>query len=87
MSLVERAQLASVASFSERTPALPLLCHELDASARELLCLWPRDVAARSGEPLESDADAAVEYTQRKQRARLSFRAQLDALEETHVLR
>ena len=79
----EQHQLDSISTFSQLTPALPLLCYEIDTCARELLCLRP-DVQVSEPEPC--NFDAATEYTLRKQRAQLSSRALLTAEEEARVL-
>lgn len=80
----EQLQLNSIPAFGQLTPALPLLCSELDACARELRFLRP-------GEPtlakeLPYDADAATAYTLRKQRAQLNPRALLAPDEEERTL-
>ena len=51
-------------------PALPLICHELDMSAREMSFLHAPD--ADPPEKLAFNADAATEYTQRKQAMQLN---------------
>ena len=79
----EQQQLDSIPGFGQLTPALPLVCYELDTCARELLCLRP---GVRVSEARPCDFDAATEYSLRKQRAQLSSRALLTAEEETRVL-
>ena len=83
MSREEHRQLLSLASFNQLTPALPLVCFEVDTCARELLCLWPD---SEKTPELLYDADAGTEYTQRKQRRQLSVRALLTPCEEARVL-
>ena len=84
MDGAESAQLCSIASFGRLTPALPLLCHELDMSSRELSFLHPH--IKRLSPVLPLDTDAATEYTQRKQQSDLNSRQTLSADEETRVL-
>ena len=83
MNQFEQLQLDSISAFGQLTPALPLVCYELDSSARELLCLRPGVLVS---EARPCDFDAATDYTLRKQRAQLSSRALLTAEEETRVL-
>lgn len=80
----EQLQLRSIPAFGHLTPALPLLCSELDASARELACLRP--AGPTLADALPYDADAATEYTLRKQRAQLNSRALLADEEEERTL-
>ena len=79
----EQHQLLSIPAFGQLTPALPLLCFELDATARELACLRPGSKPAKA---LSYNPDAATEYTQRKQSYRLNPRALLTPEEEARVL-
>ncbi len=79
----EQAQLRSVSSFGQRTPALALLCFETDLSARELHFLSP---TVKLCSPLPDDNDACIEYTLRKQASRLNACAQLTADEEERTL-
>ena len=83
MTADEQKQLSSIPNFGQLTPALPMLCFELDTCARELHCLRPDCVPH---EELPYSADAATEYTQRKQRAQLNARALLKPCEEMRVL-
>ncbi|KAL1498573.1 hypothetical protein AB1Y20_013890 [Prymnesium parvum] len=78
----EQKQLSSIPKFSQSAPALPLLCRELHACSSELMCLQP----GSSPVQVECNADAATEYTQRKQSAQLNCRAQLTSEEEARVL-
>jgi hypothetical protein len=79
----EQQQLDSIPGFGQLTPALSLVCYELDTCARELLCLRP---GVRVSKARPCDFDAATDYSLRKQRGQLSSRALLTAEEETRVL-
>ena len=80
----EHAHLSAIAKhYSTRMPALPLLCFELDLSARELAFLH-LGVSLQPELPL--DIDAAAEYKQRKKVAQLNPRAVLTADEEKRVI-
>jgi hypothetical protein len=79
----EIKQLQSVANFGHLVPALPLVCHELDMSAREMRFLYPEK---RLSAKLEFNADAATEYTQRKQAMQLNAHEMLRPDEETRSL-
>ena len=83
MNKREQEQLNSIPAYGELTPALPLVCSEVDASARELLSLRP---GYEMAEGLSYDKDAATEYTLRKQRALLNSRALLTPEEESRML-
>ena len=85
----EIKQLQSVASFGQLVPALPLVCHELDMSAREMSFLHPeKRLSAKDYKlpPLEFNSDAATEYTQRKQAMQLNAHELLSPDEETREL-
>ena len=84
MTLDETRQLKSIPTFGQLTPALPLVCYEIDSCSHELHCLWP---SSKPKTALEAcDCDSATEYTQRKQRSQLNSRALLTADEERRVL-
>ena len=79
----ESQQLKSIARFATLSPSLPLICHELDVSSREMSFLYPnKQLFAK----LDFNADAATEYTQRKQGMQLSPREILSTDEEVRVL-
>merc|ERR1719272_220034 len=79
----EHRHLVTLAGYGSLTPALPLLCFDLEAGARQLAFLHP-------GVPLQPelpfDYDAANEYTQREQRDCLSTRSLMSSDEKTRVL-
>ena len=79
----EYSHLVTLAGYGSLTPALPLLCFDLEAGARQLAFLHP-------GVPLHPelpfDYDAANEYTQREQRDCLSTRSLMSSDEKTRVL-
>ena len=79
----EHSHLVTLAGYGSLTPALPLLCFDLEAGARQLAFLHP-------GVPLQPELpfnyDAANEYTQREQRDCLSTRSLMSSDEKTRVL-
>ena len=77
-SAAEHAQLKSLLSFGQRTPALMLLVHEISQSQCELAFLMDGEQQPM----LPLDADSATEYIQRKQRLQLNHRAMLTLDEE-----
>jgi len=83
----EQAQLQSVSNFSQLVPALPLICHELYMSAREMSFLHAPD--ADPPEKLAFNADGGPRdgvYTQRKQAMQLNAHEMLRPDEETRSL-
>ena len=74
----EQAQLQSVSNFSQLVPALPLICHELYMSAREMSFLHAPD--ADPPEKLAFNADPATEYTHSGSRLCNSTRTRCCAL-------
>lgn len=83
LTFEERKQLDSISNLSSLTPTLPVLCYELDFSARELKFLYSD---SEPTQPFTLDADAANEYMQRKQRDILNPRVILSKDEEMHAL-
>jgi hypothetical protein len=84
LTVRESGHLHSITQFGLRTPALALLCRELDQSARELSFLHTDRVDLQS--PILLDIDAAGDYSNRKMRGQLNPRATLSADEERRVL-
>jgi hypothetical protein len=74
----EVKQLKSVANFGQLVPALPLICHELYMSAREMSFLHALD--ADPPEKLAFNADPATEYTHSGSRLCNSTRTRCCAL-------
>ncbi|KAJ1423382.1 hypothetical protein B484DRAFT_398675, partial [Ochromonadaceae sp. CCMP2298] len=83
LSSMKSGYLQSIVLFGMRTPALALLCRELDQSAWELVFLQPD---RRCDLPLQLDIDAASDYSHRNQRGQLNPRATVSADEEMRVL-
>ena len=79
----EHSHLVRLAGYGSLTPALPLLCFDLEAGARQLAFLHP---GAPLLPELRFDHDAANEYTQREQRDCLSTRSMMSPDEKTRVL-
>jgi len=86
LSRRESGHLQSIVQFGMHTPALALLCQELDQSARELSFLHTDRREDLRRPPMQLDIDAASDYSHRKQRGQLNPRAALSADEETRVL-
>jgi hypothetical protein len=88
LTSTECTHLRSVSSFDQFTPALSMLCSELQSSAQELSFLHTDGSSRRAPGPSLSLAceDACTEYEQRKQSGRLSPCAFLSDDEETRVL-